>query len=104
MDIAVLAIPDCPHAVAAAHLLADILAEQGYGHLTVTVEVIEDQEHAEACGFIGSPSFFFDGIDLFAVPGAPTAVACRTYITPSGLAGLPDHTTLGRAVRARLTT
>ncbi len=104
MDATVLVVPDCPHATPAARLLAEILAEEGYGHLIVDVEVLDNQEHAKARGFIGSPSFFFDGIDLLAVPGAPTAVACRTCATPSGLAGLPDRTTLGAAVRARLAT
>ena len=104
MDVTVLVVPDCPHATPAANLLAEILAEEGYGHLIVGVEVIDNQEHAQARGFIGSPSFFFDDNDLFAVPGAPAAVACRTYATSSGLAGLPDRTTLAAAVRARLAT
>jgi glutaredoxin len=102
MDVTVLGVPDCPHATPAAHLLAEVLAKEGYGHLTVGVEVIEDHEHAQAHGFIGSPSFFLDGIDLFAVDGAPAAVACRTYATASGLSSLPDRTTLGAAVRTRL--
>lgn len=104
MDVTVLVVPDCPHATPATQLFAEILAEEGYGHLVVRVEVIDNQEQAQARGFIGSPSFFFDGIDLFAVDGAPAAVACRTYATSSGLSGLPDRATLGAAVHAHLST
>ncbi len=99
-----LVIEDCPHATPAASLLAEVLSEEGCGDRAARVEIIESQEDAQARGFIGSPSFFFDGVDLFAVPGATAAVACRTYATPSGLTGLPDRATLTAAVHARLAT
>lgn len=104
MDIRLLVIPDCPHATPAAHLLSEVLADEGFEDLPVVVDFIESQEQAQAWGFIGSPSFFFDGTDLFAVDDARAAVACRTYATPVGLSGLPDRTILAETVRARLAT
>lgn len=100
-DIRLLVIPDCPHAAPAANLLAEVLAEEGLGHPKVNVMTIDSDEQAREQGFIGSPSFFVDGIDLFPVGGARPAVACRTYATSSGLKGLPDRVTLAAAVRAQ---
>ncbi len=96
-----LVVADCPNAAPAAELFADVLAHEGLGHLDVRVEVVGDQERAEARGFLGSPSFLIDDVDLFAVPGAPAAVACRVYRTGARLSGLPDRAALAAAVRAR---
>lgn len=86
MNVTLLVISDCPYATPAAHLLSEVLAEEGFGGLQVTIEVIDGQEQAEARGFLGSPSYFFDGVDLFAVPGAPAAVANREFSRPPGAA------------------
>jgi hypothetical protein len=48
-------------------------------------------------GFTGSPTLLIEGTDPFARPGAPVALACRTYPTPSGLAGAPTIEQLSAA-------
>lgn len=50
-------------------------------------------------GMTGSPTFLVDGVDPFAVPGAPASVACRLYRRPDGRAeGAPSVADLRRAL------
>lgn len=95
-------IPACPHAEQAHLLVREVLDELGLGDLPVTVRVISDQDDADRSGFPGSPTVLVGGVDPFAVPGAPAAVACRVYVTPDGLSGLPDRAGLLDAISAHL--
>lgn len=102
-SIELLVIGGCPNAAPAATLLREVLTELGHPDLDVLVEVITDPRRADARGFIGSPTVLVAGVDPFDVPGAPTAVACRVFRTPSGgLAGLPDRAELTAAIAAHL--
>lgn len=65
----------------------------------VTTTVIDTDEQALARGFTGSPTFLINGRDPFAEPGAAIAVACRSYRTPVGLAGVPPFAELREALR-----
>ena len=60
--------------------------------------MIETDEQARMRGFVGSPTFLVDGVDPFAVAGAPTGVACRVYPTPNGLSGAPTVAALRDAL------
>ena len=51
--------------------------------------------------FHGSPSPQVNGIDPFAAQGAPVGLACRLYITGSGLAGAPTLEQLVEVLAAR---
>ncbi|HXL60591.1 MAG TPA: hypothetical protein VN959_07930, partial [Mycobacterium sp.] len=80
-------------------LLRRVLDEVGLPDTTFTTRVIADQAAAELVGFTGSPTFLINGADPFTEPGAAAALVCRLYPTASGgLAGLPDHDQLRRAV------
>ncbi len=46
----------------------------------------------------GSVTITVDGADLFSDAGRTTALACRTYYTPAGLAGLPTVDQLMKAI------
>ena len=48
----------------------------------VTVTMIDTDQAAVARQFIGSPTFLVNGLDPFAVTGAPTGITCRIYATP----------------------
>ncbi len=101
--VELLVIDGCPNAEAAARLLHEILAGLGHGDLDVPVEVIHDQAGAERRSFIGSPTVLVGGDDPFAVVGAPPAVACRMFRTPSGgRTGLPDRAGLTAAIQQHL--
>lgn len=39
--------------------------------------------------FAGSPTITIDGKDVFPADGGSAELACRLYLTPDGLAGLP---------------
>jgi hypothetical protein len=90
VDVELLVVADCPHSAAAANLLRRALDELGLRDLTYHTTTIATDEEAAERGFAGSPSFHVDGIDLFPLPGNPTALACRLYPTASGRAGMPD--------------
>ncbi len=96
MRIELLVVPECPHEAAAADLLATALADVGLGSVGYTVTVIDSQDDAERRHFIGSPTICVDGVDLFAEPARPAAVACRMY--PGG-AGVPSLSDLRQALK-----
>lgn len=100
--VELLVIPECPHAEPAHLLVREVLAELGLGDLPVPIRVISDQDDADRSGFVGSPTVLVGGVDPFAVPGTPAAVACRVYATPNGLSGLPDRAGLLDAISAHV--
>ncbi|MFF0205662.1 hypothetical protein [Streptomyces sp. NPDC005017] len=98
MRITVLTVPGCPHTALVRERLADALAGR-----TARVELVEvdDEREAARLGMSGSPTVLIDGVDPFAVPGAPAAVSCRLYRTPDGRAeGAPGAEDLRRAVES----
>jgi hypothetical protein len=94
--IELLVVADCPHEAAAADLLATALAEVGLASVGYTVTVIDSQDDAERRHFVGSPTICVDGVDIFAEPDRPAAVACRIY--PGG-AGVPPLRDLRQALK-----
>jgi len=58
--------------------------------LSITFQLIDTPEAAEAEGFRGSPTVVIDGTDPFADPDAPIGLACRVYRTDEGHAGSPS--------------
>jgi len=98
MDVELLVVPDCPNEVSAYDLTRAALAELDVS-ASVTTTVIESDEQAHARGFTGSPTFLINGRDPFAEPGAGVGVACRVYLTPDGLAGVPTLEELREELR-----
>lgn len=88
----------CPNWKVAAQRLAVIAAE--HPGVTVTGQLIETTEEAEALGFRGSPSILLAGTDLFPDPSTAVGLACRRYLTPDGLAGAPTLDQLRAALRS----
>lgn len=64
----------------------------------VTVTMIDTDQAAVARQFIGSPTFLVNGLDPFAVTGAPTGITCRIYATPHASSGIPDCAALRTAL------
>lgn len=98
MRIELLLIPDCPNLAEAADLITAAIADTGV-QATLTQTVIESQEEAQRRGFVGSPTFLLDGLDPFARPGVPAALACRLYATPDGLGNVPSIRDLRQAIK-----
>ncbi|KNX35882.1 hypothetical protein [Luteipulveratus halotolerans] len=97
-------VPGCPHVGLAEKRFRSALEHAVAAAVDVEVIVIGDDAAAAERGFVGSPTFFIDGRDLFPAPGAVSAVACRMYRLADGrAAGVPDELELLDAVRAATT-
>jgi hypothetical protein len=100
LDVELLIVPNCPHASAAQELIRSALAAAGLPGTPIRISVIESEREAEKRGFVGSPTIRINGVDPFAEPGRPAAVACRIYPGPAGTSGLPPADELRRAFTA----
>lgn len=97
VDIELLVIPDCPNGDAAAELITAAVAATRV-QASITRTIIASQDQALRRGFTGSPTILLNGVDPFAQPGAPVALACRLYNTPDGLRGVPSLPDLRQAL------
>lgn len=102
MELVLLVIPGCPNSGSAQELFDTALALEGINDPAIVREISTGQE-ATQHSFHGSPSFSVNGNDLFESSAEP-AVACRVYLTPDGLAGLPALDDLRQAIRASAQT
>ncbi|WP_327434628.1 organomercurial lyase [Streptomyces sp. NBC_01236] len=96
MRITVLSVPGCPHAPVVEDRLARALDGRA-----VDVERVEvgDPGQAGRLGMTGSPTVLIDGVDPFAVPGAPASLSCRLYRGPDGrVEGAPSVADLRHAL------
>lgn len=96
--LSVLVIPDCPNASAAIELAAELVRDLD---LTADLElvIVETEDEAVKCGFVGSPSFYVNGADVLPAAGGSPGMACRVYPTPEGrMAGLPTRHALAEAL------
>jgi len=100
VDIELLVVPDCPNQSRALLALQSAFEQVGLGAQPVRVTVIKNQDEAQERGFVGSPTILIEGVDPFAVPGTSPAVACRVYVTPAVLSGVPPRDGLVAALVA----
>jgi hypothetical protein len=97
MRVMVLAVPDCPNAVLLAERLAQVL--DGRGDVSVTHQVIGDEQEAARHGMHGSPTMLVDGTDPFAERGQSPSVSCRLYRDRDGrVDGAPSVSQLRRVI------
>ncbi len=103
MHVTVLAVPDCPNVRLLEERLAQVL--QGRRDVTVSRQVIADQDEAARWGMHGSPTILVDGADPFARPGHSASVSCRLYRDGDGQAGgAPSVSQLRQAIAAAAAT
>ncbi len=98
VNVELLLVPDCPNGPAARDLLRSALHGAGLPDAPIRVIVIDSQREAEHRRFVGSPTILINGVDPFAEPGRPAALACRVYSGPTGPSGLPPADQLQQAV------
>jgi hypothetical protein len=98
VDVELVVVPDCPHAPAAQELLRIALDAAGLPCTGIRLSIVESQREAEERGFGGSPTILINGVDPFAEPGRPSALACRIYPGQAGPSALPPADELTRAL------
>ena len=97
MELTVLAVPDCPNAALLEQRLAQVI--EGRRDVTVSRQLIADQDEAARWGMRGSPTILVDGTDPFAEPGEPASLSCRLYRDGNGQAdGAPSVSQLRQAL------
>jgi hypothetical protein len=97
LELTVLAVPGCPNEPVLLERLAEILADRP--DVWVMRRLVCDEAEAARLGMHGSPTLRINGVDPFAVPGAPASVSCRIYRDKAGRAGgAPSVSALRRAL------
>ena len=84
MQLIVLAVPGCPNAPVLEDRLAAVL--NGRAGVSVSHQVICDEDEAARWGMHGSPTLLIDGADPFAEPGQGPSLSCRLYRDDGGQA------------------
>lgn len=87
LDVKVLYFSGCPSWQTAVERIHAASTQTGLP-VEVSIQPVETIEDAARLGFTGSPTILLNGVDPF-TPGKSTALACRVYTTPDGLAGSP---------------
>ena len=82
MHLTVLAVPGCPNAPVLKDRLAAVLG--GRAGVSVSYQVISDEDEAARWGMRGSPTLLVDGVDPFAESGQPPGMSCRLYRDDAG--------------------
>ncbi|MDF2713052.1 MAG: alkylmercury lyase [Nonomuraea muscovyensis] len=101
VKIEVLHIVDCPSWVAVGDRLREALNATGIGATRIEYRLLQTREDAARVPFAGSPTILLDGVDMFPGGEKTTDLACRVYLTPAGLAGLPTTDQLVDALTDR---
>lgn len=105
MTIELLAWSQCPSHEEAYSRLVALLAEIGRPEVPVELRWVETEAEAAELGFIGSPTFRWQGRDLLPPTGIErTGLNCRVYQRRDGRPSpLPDPEDLRHAVLRALT-
>jgi hypothetical protein len=99
-DIELLWWEGCPSTDKARADLRDALAELGLDGVEIREREIKTDAHADAVGFVGSPTILIDGEDLVPTPDEPAGLNCRIYRRRDGrIAPTPDPDDLRDALR-----
>jgi hypothetical protein len=100
MKAEVLHIEDCPSWEEAGRRLRAALDFTGHRDVPITFTLLASATEAADVPFAGSPTILIDGEDLFPSDGRTSDLACRVYLTPTGLAGRPTQEQLQTALAA----
>lgn len=88
-DVRLVYFESCPNWRVADARLKEALVGMGADPDAVAYEQVTTAEQADAAGLAGSPTILVNGTDPFANPGIPTGLACRVYLTDSGVQPAP---------------
>jgi Alkylmercury lyase len=103
MQLTVLAVPGCPNAPVLSGRLAAVV--DGRAGVSVSHQVICDEDEAARWAMHGSPTLLIDGADPFAEPGQPPSMSCRLYRDDDGrTSGAPSASQLRQAIKQAAAT
>jgi hypothetical protein len=98
MKIDILYIDDCPSWKGGLKNLESALRAEGL-KATIRLVKVPDEAKAARLKFLGSPSFWVDGQDLWPAERKRFDLNCRVYATPQGLKGAPTVEMLREKLR-----
>jgi Alkylmercury lyase len=97
MHLTVLSEATCPNVAVLEDRLAAVLA--GRAGVSVSHQVVSDEDEAARWGMHGSPTLLIDGVDPFADPAQPSSMSCRLYRDDTGrTSGAPSINQLRQAL------
>jgi hypothetical protein len=99
--VELLHIDECPGWVETEGRLRRALEIIGLADVQVETTLIRTEEDAATRHFAGSPTILVDGADLFPSEGWTHDLACRVYVTDTGLAPMPAQAQIVAALRSR---
>lgn len=99
MRLELLHIAACPNSAKAYERLEAALAALGRIDVEVHMRLLESASDTAGTAFAGSPTITVDEADIFPCGASASDLACRIYMTPNGLAGLPTIEQLTKALR-----
>lgn len=94
-------IDECPNWIEAGNRLQEALSLTDNEGVDLALRLLHTTEDAASVLFAGLPTIVLDGADLFPSDGRTTHLACRIYVTPSGVADLPATAQLVEAIMSR---
>ncbi|HUA44241.1 MAG TPA: hypothetical protein VMA77_03385 [Solirubrobacteraceae bacterium] len=100
MNVELLWWEGCPSTERALEAVREALDELGLGGVEVATREIRTDGDADAAGFVGSPTFLIDGVDLVAAADdEPIGLSCRVYRRRDGrISPIPDPDDLREAL------
>lgn len=94
-------IDECPNWIEAGNRLQEALSLTDNEGVDLALRLLHTTEDAASVLFAGLPTIVLDGADLFPSDGRTTHLACRIYVTPSGVPDLPATAQLVEAIMSR---
>lgn len=98
LQIDILYIEDCTDWQNADQILKQVVADLGL-QAEFKYWLVENDRQAIEWNFIGSPTIFVNGQDLFPTTGVTAGLKLRSYFTEEGLLGYPTYDMLHAALQ-----
>ena len=103
MEITIQYFDSCPNWKVFDAIVTELVQQHGLDDVSLTYQLIDTREVAEEYQFAGSPTMLVDGQDPFKTDQTPIGLACRTYMTATGLAPSPSVDQIREALDVKQT-
>ena len=103
MEVTIQYFDSCPNWRVVDTRVKELVQQHGLDDVSLTYQLIDTPEAAEEYQFAGSPTMLVDGRDPFKTDQTPIGLACRTYMTATGLAPSPSVDQIRQALGVKQT-